>query len=266
MKIKAMGSIAALGTVVVLGMGLSVPAAGGPPAEGVSLFNGKDLDGWHKPMGVHEDYRGGKWEVVDGVLLGDQDPPGKGGFLVTDGIYRDYVIEFDVMLDDPADSGVFLRMGEDGKNHQVTLDNDKSKKFGWIYLSWGKGTVHESPKGLEHFRQGEWNSVKIRIEGEPSRIQVWLERGPHHRLPAHRGDDRGRAEEGTDRAADPRRGGLERGQPGPLPEHPTDRAVARDPARGRPSGARRPRAGRGSCESGARPPRPRPRPSPCPER
>ena len=138
MKIKAMGSVALLGLVVVLGMGLSVPAAGGSPAEGVSLFNGKDLDGWHKPMGVHEDYRGGKWEVVDGVLLGDQDPPGKGGFLVTDGIYRDYVIEFDVKLDDPADSGVFLRMGEDGKNHQVTLDNDESKKFGWIYLSWGK--------------------------------------------------------------------------------------------------------------------------------
>ena len=174
MKIKAMGSVALLALVAVLGMGLSAPAAGGPPAEGVSLFNGKDLDGWHKPMGVHEDYRGGKWEVVDGVLLGDQDPPGKGGFLVTDGIYRDYVIEFDVKLDDPADSGVFLRMGEDGKNHQVTLDNDTSKKFGWIYLSWGKGTVHESPEGLKHFRQGEWNSVKIRIEGEPSRIQVWL--------------------------------------------------------------------------------------------
>lgn len=74
-------------------------------------------------------------------LLGDQDPPGKGGFLVTDGVYRDYVIEFDVKLDEPADSGVFLRMGEDGKNHEVTLDNDKDKKFGWIDLSWGKGTA-----------------------------------------------------------------------------------------------------------------------------
>jgi hypothetical protein len=174
MKIKAMGSAALLGLMVVLATGLSVPAAGGSPAEGVSLFDGKTLDGWHKPTGVPEDYRGGKWEVVGGVLMGDQDPPGKGGFLVTDGIYRDYVIEFEVKLDEPADSGVFLRMGEDGKNHQVTLDNDKSKKFGWIYLSWGRGTVHESPEGLEHFRQGEWNAVKIRIEGEPARIQVWL--------------------------------------------------------------------------------------------
>lgn len=174
MKNTATVSATLLGLVIALGGGLSAPPAGAAPAEGVALFNGRDLEGWHKPMGVPEDYRGGKWVVVDGVLLGDQDPPGKGGFLVTDGIYRDYVIELDVKLDDPADSGVFLRMGEDGKNHQVTLDNDKDKKFGWIYLSWGRGTVHESPEGLKHFRQGEWNRVKIRIEGEPARIQVWL--------------------------------------------------------------------------------------------
>ncbi len=174
MKNTATVSATLLGLVIVLGGGLSAAPAGAAPAEGVALFNGRDLEGWHKPMGVPEDYRGGKWVVVDGVLLGDQDPPGKGGFLVTDGIYRDYVIELDVKLDDPADSGVFLRMGEDGKNHQVTLDNDKDKKFGWIYLSWGRGTVHESPEGLKHFRQGEWNRVKIRIEGEPARIQVWL--------------------------------------------------------------------------------------------
>jgi hypothetical protein len=173
MENEATVSGALLGLVMILVGGLAAPA-GATPAEGVALFNGRNLDGWHKPMGVPEDYRGGKWVVVDGVLLGDQDPPGKGGFLATDGIYRDYVIEFEVELDEPADSGVFLRMGEDGKNHQVTLDNDKDKKFGWIYLSWGKGTVHESPEGLKHFRQGEWNAVKIQIEGEPARIQVWL--------------------------------------------------------------------------------------------
>jgi len=70
-----------LGLVFVLASGLSAPLAAGAPAEGVALFNGRNLDGWRRPMGVHEDYRGGKWEVVDGVLQGDQDPPGKGGFL-----------------------------------------------------------------------------------------------------------------------------------------------------------------------------------------
>ncbi len=175
MKNGTMSCLVLLGLAANLLTGSSAPPAwGAAPEEGLVLFNGQNLDGWHKPMGVPEAYRGSKWEVVDGVLVGDQDPPGKGGFLVTDNIYRDYVIELEVKLDEPADSGVFLRMGEDGKNHQVTLDNDTNKKFGYIYLSWGRGTVHESPEGLQHFRQGEWNRVKIRVEGEPARIQVWL--------------------------------------------------------------------------------------------
>ena len=144
------------------------------PTPSVAIFDGKTLSGWHKPQDVPADYRGGKWDVIDGTLVGDQDPPGMGGFLVTDKIYRDFIIEFDINLDEPADSGVFLRMGEDGKNHQLTLDNDHNKKFGDVYLSWGRGTVHEAPEGKRHFRQGDWNAVKIQIQGEPARIQFWL--------------------------------------------------------------------------------------------
>ena len=142
------------------------PASAQAPKPSVAIFDGKTLSGWHKPQGVPADYRGGKWDVVDGTLVGDQDPPGMGGLLGTDRIYHDYIIELDVSLDKPADSGVFLRMGEDGKNHQLTLDNDQSKKFGDVYLSWGRGTVHEAPESKKHFRQGAWNTVKIQIQGE----------------------------------------------------------------------------------------------------
>ena len=162
-----------LGALLLVGPAAR-PTSAQAPKQSVSIFDGKTLSGWHKPQGVPADYRGGKWEVIDGTLVGDQDPPGMGGFLVTDKIYRDYVIEFDVNLDEPADSGVFLRMGEDGKNHQLTLDNDQSKKFGDVYLSWGRETVHEAPEGKKHFRQGAWNTVKIQIQGEPARIQFWL--------------------------------------------------------------------------------------------
>ena len=163
----------ALAACVLVGPA-TVPASGQAAPKSVPLFDGKTLEGWHKPPAVPQDYRGGKWEVVDGALVGDQDPPGMGGFLVTDRIYRDYIIEFEVNLDEPADSGVFLRMGEDGKNHQLTLDNDQNKKFGDVYLSWGRETVHEAPEGRKHFRQGAWNTAKIQIQGEPARIQFWL--------------------------------------------------------------------------------------------
>lgn len=148
-----------------------------PPDSGpgfVSLFNGSDLEGWHRHMGVPEDYRGGKWEVVNGVIEGDQDPPGKGGFLVTEKAFRDFIIKMQVQVDYPNDSGVFLRMGEDGKSHQVTLDNEEEPKFGAIYLPWTQAMVHECPEGIKHYRQGEWNDLVIEISGEPSRIRVWL--------------------------------------------------------------------------------------------
>ena len=169
-------TVASLGlaTALLLAGPSALPTSAQAPKPSVSIFDGKTLSGWHKPQGVPAEYRGGKWEIIDGTLVGDQDPPGMGGFLVTDKIYRDYIIEFDVNLDEPADSGVFLRMGEDGKNHQLTLDNDQSKKFGDVYLSWGRGTVHEAPEGKKHFRQGAWNTVKIQIQGEPARIQFWL--------------------------------------------------------------------------------------------
>jgi len=140
----------------------------------VSLFDGKTLEGWWPHTGVPTFHVGGKWEVVDGIMVGQQDPPDKGGFLATKGKYGDYEIRLEVNMDYPSDSGVFLRMGEDGKSHQVTLDNRPDGQFGKIYLPWTQAMVHESPDGIKSFKQKEWNDVVIRIEGEPARIQFWL--------------------------------------------------------------------------------------------
>jgi hypothetical protein len=139
-----------------------------------AIFDGQTLSGWHKHMGMPEAYRGGKWEVVDGAIVGDQDPPGKGGFLITEGKYRDLVLSFEFMLDHPADSGIFLRVGEEGLSHQVTLDNDQVPLFGSIYLPWTQGMVHQNLEAAEHFKPKKWNSGKVRIEGEPARIQFWM--------------------------------------------------------------------------------------------
>lgn len=138
----------------------------------VSIYDGETLAGWH-PLTTAPDL-GGKWEVVNGVIEGDQDPPGKGGFLVTDQKYRDFVVDMEVNLDYPTDSGVFLRMGEDGKSHQVTLDNVDDGEFGRIYLPWTQDTVFENPTGKQFFKQGEWNKVRVQIEGEPASILFWL--------------------------------------------------------------------------------------------
>lgn len=170
-------AVLALGISIPLAQGAESPAKTKPKAseEGfVSLFDGKTLEGWWPHTGVPTFHVGGKWEVVDGIIVGQQDPPDKGGFLATKGKYGDYEIRLEVNMDYPSDSGVFLRMGEDGKSHQVTLDNRPDGQFGKIYLPWTQSMVHESPDGIKSFKQKEWNDVVIRIEGEPARIQFWL--------------------------------------------------------------------------------------------
>lgn len=152
-----------------------------PPADAagleegfVSLFDGQTLAGWHRHEGVPADNVGGKWEVVDGVLEGDQDPPGRGGFLVTDGTYRDFELRLETQLDYPVDSGLFLRMGEDGKSHQVTLDYRPDGDIGAIYLPWTQGMVQPNPAGVEAFERDAWNDLRLRVEGEPAHIQLWV--------------------------------------------------------------------------------------------
>lgn len=140
----------------------------------VALFDGETLDGWERHTGLPEDQVGGKWEVVDGAITGDQDPPGHGGFLVTTSEFGDFELVLETKLDYPVDSGIFLRVGEDGKSHQVTLDYREDGDIGGIYLPWTQGGVFSNPEGVDHFRPEEWNDVRIRIEGEPSRIRFWL--------------------------------------------------------------------------------------------
>ena len=140
----------------------------------VSIFDGKTLEGWKRHDGLPEDNIGGRWQVIDGAIAGDQDPPGRGGLFITTRKYRDYILRLEVNIDYPVDSGIFLRVGETGKSHQVTLDNREGGQIGSIYLPWTQGMVKENHEGEEHFTSSEWQDVEIRIEGEPARIQFRL--------------------------------------------------------------------------------------------
>ena len=139
-----------------------------------SLFDGKSLAGWSHQTRTPKPHVGCKFVVRDGLLVGDQGPEHCGGFLMTDGVYKDFDLKFDLQMDRPTDSGVFIRMAEDGKSQQVTLDNRPKGQFGSIYIPWAQGRVHANPKGIKAFKQGEWNTVRVRVEGEPAHIQLWL--------------------------------------------------------------------------------------------
>ena len=98
----------------------------------VPIFDGKTLTGWHTNRQKIFHGTGGKWQVEDGAITGEQDPPGNGGMLMTDQDYGD----FDLMLElNPLwgiDSGVFLRTNEQGVCFQVYCDYHDHGNVGWI--------------------------------------------------------------------------------------------------------------------------------------
>ena len=138
------------------------------------LFDGQSLNGWERLDTVPAEHVGGKWKVEGGILIGDQDPPGRGGFLVTKETFRDFVLRLEVQQDYPTDTGIFVRLGEDGKSHQLTLDYRPLGEFGAIFLPWTQSRILRNPDGIKTYKPGEWNDVKVRVEGEPARLRFWL--------------------------------------------------------------------------------------------
>ena len=138
----------------------------------VALFDGKTLSGWHKLTSYSGE--AGKWEVVDGAIVGDQHPPGQGGLLVTEAIYGDYELLAEVKADYPIDSGLFLRVQPDVLSYQVTIDYRPDGEVGAIYCPGGGGFLVHKPEGEDLWKPDEFNTVQVRIEGHPARIQVWI--------------------------------------------------------------------------------------------
>ncbi len=139
------------------------------------LFNGKNLDGWRPHDGMPPIHQAGKWWVEEGVLHGAQEPAGKGGLLWHEGPFTNFVLKLDAQLSYPMDSGVFLRVGPDGRSHQVNLDYRPGGDIGAIFIPFiGHAHVYRNPEGAKLFRNEAWNELTIRMEGEPARIRVWL--------------------------------------------------------------------------------------------
>jgi hypothetical protein len=147
-----------------------------PGEEGfVALFDGKTLNGWKPHDGMPPLHLAGKWWVEDGALLGTQEPAGKGGLLWHEGPFTDFVLKMQVQLSYPMDSGVFLRVGPDGRSHQMTLDYRPGSDVGAIFIPFiGHAYVHRNQEGAKLVRNDAWNDLTIRMEGEPARIRVWL--------------------------------------------------------------------------------------------
>ena len=150
------------------------PGPLGPIPEGFTrLFNGQNLAGWHISMTNHHG-RTSEWRIDNGVLTATQSPPGNGGILLSDKVYRDFEVNLQIRPDWGCDGGLFLRSDADGRAYQVLLDYLERGNVGGVYLEklGGKGFV--APDYPQHWKKDDWNTILARIEGAPPRIAVWL--------------------------------------------------------------------------------------------
>lgn len=175
----------------------------------VSIFNGKDLTGWHVSTKTghsrtSKNTTGGKWVIEDGAITGSQDIPGNGGIVITDEKFGDFEVALEMRNDFGPDSGLFLRSTEDGKCFQAMIDYHGGGNLMGVYgeglggkphirnFSFNKTvddiTIHEDFKGVKppvafpmtkeewakFWDPKKWNELRARIVGNPPTITTWI--------------------------------------------------------------------------------------------
>jgi hypothetical protein len=135
-----------------------------------SLFDGKTLKGW-VTRGGHYD-GDALWTVEDGAITGRQGPKGEGGLIYTERPYTDFDLELDVKLDEPFDSGIFLRMAPVGRGAQVTLDLVPNGEVGAIYSD---AFLEHNTTARSKWKHGEWNHFRVVCTGADMHIEVWMD-------------------------------------------------------------------------------------------
>ena len=146
------------------------------PAGFTPIFNGKDLKGWHLSRTSHQGSTPNAF-VENGMIVIKQNPFGMGGLLLTDKKYKDFEVSLEIQPDFGCDGGLFLRSNEKGEAYQVMIDYLEGGSVGGVYGEGLQGVDRGERVNREwakHWKKGEWNALRARIEGDVPRIRVWL--------------------------------------------------------------------------------------------
>jgi hypothetical protein len=134
----------------------------------IHLFNGKDLGGW---INHGEE----KWYVENGELICESGPAAQYGYLSTVDFYDDFELTLDFRQEANGNSGVFIRSTVEGtkvSGWQIEVA-PPGNNTGGIYESYGRGwLIQPDPEKDKALKMGEWNTMKIRVEGDE--VTSWL--------------------------------------------------------------------------------------------
>lgn len=159
----------------------------------INLFDGSTLDGWS----VHSGHA--KYRVEDGAIVGQAVPNSPNTFLCTEREFSDFILEFEVLLeDDELNSGVQFRSqiapqelvfwfrNDQGEYRPTTIPADRV--YGYqveIAAGGGSGGVYDEARRAmlpfwpeegsdkrKAFKNKGWNSYRIECRGDSIRTIV----------------------------------------------------------------------------------------------
>ncbi|MEH6769651.1 DUF1080 domain-containing protein [Maribacter arcticus] len=140
------------------------------------LFNGKDLKNFEQLNG------GAKYEIKNNELIGTSKLGTPNSFMATKKKYGDFILEFDVFVENGLNSGVQFRSLStptflDGRVHgyQCEIETSPRKWSGGIYDEARNGWLYpltRNTNGQNAFIPGQWNHYRIEAIG--SVIRTWV--------------------------------------------------------------------------------------------
>jgi len=141
----------------------------------VSLFNGKNLDGWQQINGL------AKYEAKDGTIVGTSVPNSPNSFLCTKKNYGDFELEFDVKCDARLNSGVQIRSEsrkdyQNGRVHGYQVEIAVGGFSGGIYDEARRGKFLNAGGPTDEIKKllkkDQWNRYRVVCQGD--HIQTWV--------------------------------------------------------------------------------------------
>ena len=165
-----------IAAVAMLALGCSCATMKSGLGSGwVSLFNGKNLDGWTQINGT------AAYVVEDGTILGTTAEGSPNSFLCTEKTYADFELEFEVLVDTRLNSGVQIRSEskpdyKNGRVHGYQVEIATNGNSGRIYDEGRRGKWLDeqasNDPAREAYQDGEWNQYRVICNGES--IKTWI--------------------------------------------------------------------------------------------
>jgi hypothetical protein len=165
-----------LTTILISFFLISISAGHAQNSNWQELFNGKNLEGWKTLNGD------AKYYTENNEIIGVSKTETANSFLVTDKEYTNFVLEYEMKMDEGLNSGVQVRSHsletfKDGKVHgpQIECEDTDRGWAGGLYDESRKGwryPLEYNPSAKKAYIKGKWNKFKVVCFN--NQILTWL--------------------------------------------------------------------------------------------